>query len=203
MREIGATLPDDPRVTRSDYIHMTACPSPDATDAGLDAISEFNRTERTFPETLTLQELIEAQVEKHSSAPAVICDHDPVFGTSTLTFAALNEKANQLAHRLRAEGVRPGDIVALMVERSFAMIVGILGIVKAGGAYLPMPPDNPPDRNDYMLKDGGVKVLLVKSKTAGRIEFGGVTINLDDPDVFRGSTANPGHSEHSRRIWLT
>ena len=54
-----------------------------------------------------------------------------------------------------------------------------------------MPPDNPPDRNDYMLKDGGVKVLLVKSKTAGRIDFAGVTINLDDPDVFCGSTANP------------
>ena len=73
-------------------------------------------------------------------------------------------KVNQLAHLLRAEGVRPGDIVALMVERSFAMIIGILGIVKAGAAYLPVPPDNPPDRIDYMLKDGGVKVLLVQNE---------------------------------------
>ena len=162
-----------------------------ASAADLEKIARFNRTEAPFPNDATLQVLIEAQVARNASATAVICDHDPVFGASSLTFAALNEKANQLAHRLRAEGVRPGDIVALMVERSFAMIVGILGIVKAGGAYLPLPPDNPPDRNDYMLKDGGVKVLLVKTKTAGRIEFAGVTINLDDPDVFRGSTANP------------
>ena len=83
----------------------------------------------------------------------------------------LNEKVNQLAHLLRAEGVRPGDIVALMVERSFAMIIGILGIVKAGGAYLPVPPDNPPDRIDYMLKDGGVKVLFVQKKTASQARF--------------------------------
>ena len=109
----------------------------------------------------------------------------------SLTYAQLNDKVNQLAHLLRAEGVGPGHVVALMVERSFAMIIGILGIVKAGGAYLPVSPDNPPDRIDYMLKDGGVRVLLVQGKTAGRIVFRGLTINLDDPDVYRGSTANP------------
>ena len=125
------------------------------------------------------------------SGTAVICDHDKVFGVPSLTYAQLNDKVNQLAHLLRAEGVRPGHIVALMVERSFAMIIGILGIVKAGGAYLPVSPDNPPDRIDYMLKDGGVKVLLVQKKTASQIVFGGLTINLDDPDVYRGSTANP------------
>src|SRR5205807_7203898 len=94
-------------------------------------------------------------------------------------------------HLLRAEGVRPGHIVAVMVERSFAMIIGILGIVKAGGAYLPVSPDNPPERIAYLLKDGGVKLLLVHQKTASRIVFGGLTINLDDLDIYRGSTANP------------
>jgi amino acid adenylation domain-containing protein len=78
-----------------------------------------------------------------------------------------------------------------MVERSFAMIIGILGIVKAGGAYLPVSPDDPPDRIDHMLKDGGVKVLLVQKKTAGRIGFAGLIVNLDDLDVYRGSTVNP------------
>jgi non-ribosomal peptide synthetase component F len=89
----------------------------------------------------------------------------------SLTYAELNDKSNQLAHLLRAEGVGPGDIVALMVERSFAMIIGILGIIKAGGAYLPASADNPPDRIDYMLKDAAVRVLLVQKKTASRIDF--------------------------------
>ena len=160
-------------------------------EADLARIAKFNRTETKFPDNVTLQELVEAQIDKHSSDTAVICDHDKVVGAPSLTYAQLNDKVNQLAHLLRAEGVRPGHVVALMVERSFAMIIGVLGIVKAGGAYLPVSPDNPPDRIDYMLKVGGVKVLLVQSKTATRIVFGGLIINLDDPGVYRGSTANP------------
>jgi len=170
---------------------MAAHPPRVATEAALARIVQFNRTETTFPDNVTLQELIEVQIDKHSFGTAVICDHDKVVGVPSLTYAQLNDKVNQLAHLLRAKGVRPGHIVALMVERSFAMIIGILAIVKAGGAYLPVAPDNPPDRIDYMLKDGGVKVLLVQKKTASQIVFGGLTINLDDPDVYRGSTANP------------
>src|SRR5438046_9725800 len=170
---------------------MAAYPPRAATEADLERIAEFNRTETTFPDHVTLQELIQAQIDKRASDTAVICDHDTVFGVPSLTCAQLNEKVNQLAHLLRAAGVRPGHIVALMVERSFAMIIGILGIVKAGGAYLPVSPDNPPDRIDYTLKDGGVNVLLVQKKTASRIVFAGRVINLDDPDIYRGSTANP------------
>jgi surfactin family lipopeptide synthetase A len=162
-----------------------------ASEADLEKIAEFNRTETTFPDNVTLQELIQAQIDKHASDTAVICDHDTVFGVPSLTYAQLNDKVNQLAHLLRVAGVRPGHIVALLMERSFAMIIGILGAVKAGGAYLPVSPDNPPDRIDYMLKDAGVKVLLVQKKTASLVVFGGLTINLDDPDVYRGSTANP------------
>src|SRR5947209_6714464 len=132
-----------------------------ATEADLARIVQFNRTETTVPDDVTLQEMIEAQIDKHSFETAVICYHDKFVCVPSITYAQLNDKVNQLAHLLRAEGVRPGHIVALMVERSFAMIIGILGIVKAGGAYLPLSPDNPPDRIAYMLKDGGVKVLLV------------------------------------------
>ena len=170
---------------------MAAHPPRAATQADLARIVEFNRTESTFPDAVTLQALIEAQIDKHAPDTAVICDHDKTFGVPSLTYAQLNDKVNQLAHLLRAKGVRPGDIVALMVERSFAMIIGILGIVKAGAAYLPVAPENPPDRIDYMLKDGGVKVLLAQKKTAGRIVFAGLIIQLDDLEVYRGSTANP------------
>src|SRR5467141_3223444 len=170
---------------------MAAQLSRAVTESDLARIAQFNRTQAPFPDDVTLQELIEARVDQHSLETAVICDHDHVFGAQPLTYAQLNDKVNQLAHLLRAEGVRPGDIVALMVERSFAMTIGILGIVKAGAAYLPVPPDNPADRIDYLLKDGGVKVLLVQNKTASRVIFGGLIINLDDPDIYRGSTTNP------------
>ena len=162
-----------------------------ASKADLERIAEFNRTEAAFPDHTTVQELIEAQFAKCASATAVICDHDRVFGVPSLACAQLNEKANQLAHWLRATGIGPGHIIALMVERSFAMMIGILGIIKAGAAYLPLSPDNPPARTDYMLKDAGVKVLLVHAKTAGRTTFQGLIVNLDDPGIYRGPEENP------------
>src|SRR5258705_553336 len=146
-----------------------AAQRPRATETDLARIAQFNRTETAFPDDVTLQELIEAQIDIHASDTAVICDHDKKFGAPSLTYAQLNDKVNQLALLLRGEGVRPGDMVALMVERSFAMIIGIFGIVKAGAAYLPVSPDNPPDRINYMLTDGRVKVLLAQKKTAGLI----------------------------------
>jgi len=161
-----------------------------ATAVDLARIAAFNRTEAKFPDDVTIHELIEAQIAKRASETAVICA-DKGTDAPLLTYAQLNDKVNQLAHRLRADGVRPGHIVALMVERSFAMIIGVLGILKAGGAYLPLPPDNPPDRTHYMLKDGGVNILLVQKKTAGGADFDGVVIDLDDPEVYSGSTANP------------
>jgi non-ribosomal peptide synthetase component F len=78
-----------------------------ATGVDLEKIARFNRTETPFPDNVTLQQLIEAQIEKHSSATAVICDHDKVFGVASFTFADLNAKVNQLAHLL-SRGVRRG-----------------------------------------------------------------------------------------------
>jgi len=170
---------------------MESSAPPAANKADLERITEFNRTEAPFPDLATLQELIEAQFVECASATAVICDHDKVFGVSSLACAELNEKANQLAHSLKAAGVGPGHIVALMVERSFAMMIGILGIIKAGAAYLPLSPDNPPARTDYMLKDARVRVLLVHTKTASRTTFDGTIVNLDDPGIYLGPKENP------------
>ena len=160
-------------------------------EADLKRIAGFNATEAPFPDNVTLHGLIEAQIERHASRIAVICDHDDVLAAPALTFARLNERVNQLAHYLRALGVEPGHIVAIRVDRSFAMMVGLLGILKAGAAYLPLSPDDPPDRLDYMLRDGAIKVLLVHGKTAKNVTFAGRIVNLDDPAVYRGSTANP------------
>ena len=134
---------------------------------------------------ITIQQLFEAQVKAQPDALAVVC------GDESLSFAELNARANSLAHRLRAEGVGPGAIVALMAERSFAMIVGILGIVKAGAAYLPLPVDNPLERTRYMLDDGGVQLVLVHGRTDGKFTFPGKLLNLDDAALYAGQTANP------------
>src|SRR5690349_2174846 len=113
-------------------------------------IAAFNATDRPFPDNVTLHALIEARVQLHPERTAIICDHDKFWGVTSLTYGQLNERANQVAHLLRANGLRPGEIVGIMVERSFAMIIGIFGILKAGGAYLPISPDDPVDRVGYV-----------------------------------------------------
>ena len=170
---------------------MTANLSQIAAEADLTKIASFNRTDTAFPDNITLQECIEERVATCSEQTAVVCDHDKVFGLASLSYSQLNEKANQLAHILRAEGVKPGGIVGIIVERSFAMMIGILGIMKAGGAYLPISPDNPQDRIDYILKDGGVRVLLVQRKTASKTSFTGRIIYLDDLETYCGPVENP------------
>ncbi len=111
------------------------------------ATSDFTRAE-------SLQELFEAQVERTPEATAL------VFEQQTLTYAALNARANQLAHYLRARGVQRDDRVALALHRGLDMIAGILGVLKAGGAYVPLDPDSPPERIAHMLRDCEPVVVL-------------------------------------------
>src|SRR5207237_161048 len=100
---------------------MNAASPRAATSADLEKIARFNHTEKAFPKNATIQELIETQVEKCSSNTAVVCDHDKVFGVSSMSYVELNEKANQLARLLRSKGAKPDQLVAIMVERSFSM----------------------------------------------------------------------------------
>src|SRR5229473_7813053 len=95
---------------------------------------EWNDTAKAVPEA-TLTELFEQQVERTPEAVAV------VFEDQHLTYRQLNERANQLAHYLRALGVGPEVLVGICVERSLEMVVGLLGILKAGGAYVPLDPE--------------------------------------------------------------
>ena len=160
------------------------------TTVDLKRIAAFNRTSRAFPDNVTLQTLIEAQVLRHPLRAAVLCGHDKFWETSTLTYAQLNERANQVAHRLRSQGVQPGQIVGIMVERSFAMIIGLFGILKAGAAYLPISPDDPAERIGYMLENAEVGLLLVHGPTALKSPPGLTVINLEQPDLYTGPGTN-------------
>jgi amino acid adenylation domain-containing protein len=161
-----------------------------ATADDLRRIAAFNDTAAEFPHLATLGELLEARVRQCPDATAVLCAHDLTFGKPSLTFAELDDKVVHLAHRLRAAGAKPNTVVALMLERSFAMSIGILGIIRTGAGYLPLPPENPPDRTEYMLQEAGVAILLVHGKTAAKAAaFKGTVINLDDMALYDGPRA--------------
>ncbi|MCM3783799.1 amino acid adenylation domain-containing protein [Neobacillus mesonae] len=116
-------------------------------------VREFNATHKAVPNQ-TVIELFEKQVEESPGNIALMFE-----GTS-VTYKELNERANHIGHTLRNLGVGPEDIVGLITERSIEMIAGLLGILKAGGAYLPMDPEYPMDRIEYMLQDSRAKWIL-------------------------------------------
>jgi amino acid adenylation domain-containing protein/thioester reductase-like protein len=122
---------------------------------------EWNDTNKVYPKDRCIHELFEEQVQRTPDAVAV------VFGEERLTYGELNQRANQLAYYLRAQGVEPETLVGICVERSTEMIVGLLGIMKAGAAYVPMDPAYPKDRIAYTLEDSKVSVLLTQERLAG------------------------------------
>ncbi|MEL6558755.1 MAG: amino acid adenylation domain-containing protein, partial [Bacteroidota bacterium] len=115
---------------------------------------EFNDTAAPYPERKTVVDLIEEQTAKTPDAVAV------TFGNETLTYKQLNERSNQLANYLVSKGVTNDGLVAICLDRSPIMLVAILGTLKSGGAFIPIDPEFPQSRIDYMLEDSGAKVML-------------------------------------------
>ncbi|HZK55802.1 MAG TPA: AMP-binding protein [Desulfosporosinus sp.] len=113
----------------------------------------FNQTALTY-EAKTVSVLFEEQVIKSPDSTAI------VFGDKELSYRELNEKANQLAHYIRSKGMTSNSIVGLMVNRSLEMVIGILGILKAGAAYLPIDPSYPSERVAYMLNHSHTRLIL-------------------------------------------
>nr|WP_314532430.1 non-ribosomal peptide synthase/polyketide synthase [uncultured Pseudomonas sp.] len=117
-------------------------------------VHSWNQTAEAYPIERGIHHLIEDQVQATPDAPAL------VFGATTLTYAQLDARANQLAHALREKGVGPDALVGICVERSIEMVVGLLAILKAGGAYVPLDPEYPQERLAYMIEDSGIQLLL-------------------------------------------
>jgi len=122
-------------------------------------LHSWNATEHPYP-GVTVHELFEAQAHRTPDAIAVEC------GITTLTYAELDGRANQLAHHLRSLGVRPDDLVACCMHRSPDLIVGLLAILKAGGAYLPLDPAHPKARLEQILASAIPRVALTTRELA-------------------------------------
>jgi amino acid adenylation domain-containing protein len=123
----------------------------------------WNATEAAYPQDLCLHQLFEAQAEKTPDAVALN------FEEQHLTYAELNARANQLAHYLIEQGVGPEVLVGICMERSLDMVIGLLGILKAGGVYVPLDPTYPEERLRYMLDDADIRLLLTRQNWAGLV----------------------------------
>ncbi|HEY0605461.1 MAG TPA: condensation domain-containing protein, partial [Herpetosiphonaceae bacterium] len=160
------------------------------TDAERQQILAWNETPRPLRETACIHHLFEAQVERTPDAIAL------VFEDAQLTYRELNRRANQLAHHLRTLGVQPEERIGLCVERSVEQIVGVLGVLKAGAAYLPLDPHYPIDRLQFMVTDAHVRRLLTRQMTpadAMTAWFPGSVVDLlaDADQIRRQPATNP------------
>jgi non-ribosomal peptide synthetase component F len=115
---------------------------------------EWNDTAADYPKDKCIHQLFEEQVEKTPDNIAV------VFEGTELTYRELNNKSNQLGHYLQTKGIKPDSLVGICVDRSLEMIVGLLGILKSGGAYVPIDPTYPEERISYMLEDADCEIVL-------------------------------------------
>ncbi|MEH2459865.1 non-ribosomal peptide synthetase [Nostoc sp.] len=127
---------------------------------------DWNQTKRDYPENKCFHQLFEAQMEKTPDATALNARSAiaVVFGNEQLSYNELNIRSNQLAHYLQKIGVETESLVGICLERSLEMIIALLGILKAGGAYLPLDPNLPQERLNFMLEDAQVLVLLTQEK---------------------------------------
>ena len=150
-------------------------------------LREWNATARAVPGA-TLPELFAAQVARTPEADAV------VFEDERLSYGELDARSSRLAHHLRALGVGPEVVVGLCIERSLAMLVGLVGILKAGGAYLPLDPDYPPERLAFMLADAGAPVLLTRAALRAHLpahDAHVVCLDADWPAIARQPATAP------------
>lgn len=151
-------------------------------------LEAWNATDVDWDLDTTLMALFERQVERTPDTPAI------TYKDTTLTYRAFNARANQLAHYLRKEGVAPDQLVGLAVERSIEMELGIYGVVKAGGAFVPLDPELPVDRLAFMAEDAGVRLILTQRHLADRLPADGpkiVALDGDDRPWADQPEANP------------
>ena len=156
-----------------------------------DLIAAQDGSAVSFPDQgVCLHQLIEAQVRRTPHQRAVVCENQ------ALTYEGLNQRADALASRLHALGIRPGTFVGLLLERSLDLLVGILGILKAGAAYVPIDPAFPAERVEFITRDAQLRLMVAHTPLLHKFPSGAVetlcldAIRWDEPAHFDRTTVN-------------
>nr|AAD04757.1 lichenysin synthetase A [Bacillus licheniformis] len=147
----------------------------------------FNPAASDYPREKTIVQLFEEQAAERGGHPAL------QFEDKVWSYGELNRKANQLARRLRERGVQPGTTAAILTARSAEMVIGILAVLKAGAAYVPIDPDHPEKRVQHFFEDSGAAVLLTQKAMkplAEAAEFGGDILFLEDEHLYLGDASD-------------
>ena len=150
---------------------------------------DWNQTTTTVPTDVCIHQLFEQQVARTPSKIAV------AYKSKQLIYQELNRRANQLAHYLIRQGVKPDTLVGIQMERSIELVVGLVAIHKAGGAYLPLDPDFPPDRLALMIEDSQAPIILTQQRLIGNLTISaGVQVMAIDTswgEIAQQPTSNP------------
>lgn len=147
----------------------------------------WNQTSAEFPAGKTLHRLFEEQAERTPQNVAAL------FGHERLTYRELSDRANRLARFLRRMGIGPEALVGVCLERSLDLVVGLLGVLKAGAAYVPLDPSYPEERLSFMLEDARATVVLTQKRITQRRAFGAarvVCLDADQEQIWQESPAS-------------
>ena len=154
-----------------------------ASDIEVECLSGFNATSCAV-DVGVLPDLLSDRAVLDAGSPAV------VFGDGALSYGELEARSNALGRYLIGLGVGPDAVVGIALPRSFEMVIALVGVLKAGGAYLPLDPDYPEDRLRYMLGDSGADVVISRSDVLERLGLGGIDTNTDDRHIHTNTSTD-------------
>jgi amino acid adenylation domain-containing protein len=158
---------------------------------------EWNNTQADYPQDKCIHQLFENQVKQHADSIAIIFENVQTRSIASLTYGELNIRSNQLAQHFQKIGVKSEVLVGICIPQSVEMIVGLLGILKAGGTYVPLDPSYPQERLNFMLEDAQISVLLTQEKLLKHFQSFSNPIICIDKDweiIAQESEENPKNS---------
>ena len=159
-------------------------------------IYDTNQTRINYPGSHCLHQLIEQQVRQTPDVIALVCE------SSQLTYLQLNSRANQLAHYLRKQGAGPEVKIGLCMERSIEMVVGLLGIIKSGAAYVPLDPEYPEERLQYMIEDAQAHLVLMQQHLVGYVKPNDCKVLCIDTcdEIMREPVSDPKNLNNDQNV---